>query len=87
MTQSIHYEVQTRFIYGWENCWWDHEADPYAPVKSTYDTMEEARAEIRDAIKNDLREPDDRFTEYDFRIIKVTTNVVVDSDELQLHLG
>ena len=49
--------------------------------------MEEARAEIRDAIKNDFREPDDRFTEYDFRIIKVTTNVVVDSDELQLHLG
>lgn len=49
--------------------------------------MEEARAEIRDAIKNDPREPEDRMTEYDFRIVKVTTSVVVYSDELQLHLG
>ncbi len=82
-----HYEVQTRFTWGWENCWWDHETDPYAPVKSTYDTMEEARAEIRDAIKNSPRELKDRMTENDFRIVMVTTSVVVESDELQLHLG
>ena len=85
---SEHYEVQTQFIYGWENCWGEEqESYPYDRVQSTFDTMEEARAEIRDAINNDHREPENRFTESDFRIVKVTTFVVVDSHELQLHLG
>ncbi len=65
----------------------DQEADSYEQVKSTFDTMEEARAKICDVIKNDRREPTNRFTEYDFRIVKVTTSVVIHSDELQLHLG
>jgi hypothetical protein len=75
--ESIHYEVQTRFVFDtWENCWTDTAADPYAPVKSTFKSIEEARAEIRDVIDNPPDEPDDWFDESDFRIVKVTTSVV-----------
>ena len=86
--EITHYEVQTRFLYDtWENCWTDIGADSNGTVKSTFNTMEEARAEIRDVIDNPPESPDDWFNESDFRIVKVTTSVVVPSHELLLHLS
>ena len=76
--ESIHYEVQTRSLSDtWQNCWTNIAADPHGPVKATFKTMEQARAEIRDVIDNPPDEPDDWFDESDFRIVKVTTSVVV----------
>ena len=39
------YEVQTEFLYGWENVWTDEHGNP-----TVYNTKEEAQAELDDFI-------------------------------------
>lgn len=54
------YIVETLFTYGWENCWTEDDK----PM--TFDTREEAQAEIDDIIESGLD-----YNQNDFRIIEV----------------
>lgn len=68
---NIHYEVETQFMYGWENVW--HDDDDLV----TFKTLEEAQLELNEYCLDML----DAFTQGhisefnggDYRIVKVTT--------------
>jgi len=65
------FEVQTEFLYGWENVWTDEDGKP-----TVYNTYMEAEAELRDFIldtvwdfeQGNLEEP---YSIDDYRIVEV----------------
>ena len=47
MSQKTRFEVQTRFIYGWENCWSiDDEPDYYDTEQEAEDAINEFFADL-----------------------------------------
>ena len=60
------YEVQTKFIYGWENVWMDEDK----PI--VFKTKEEAQAELKDNVDSWNNDPNttSKYSYDDYRVIK-----------------
>jgi len=72
---SVMFEVQTSFIYGWENCWTDLNEDG-SSIPSVFKTHEEAQTAIDDYLQNikDAVANGDMEEEYDpddLRIVEI----------------
>lgn len=63
------YEVQTKFSYGWENCW-TTESFCGAAVPQTFDTQEEAQAELVAHLESYLN-AGLQYWPSDFRIVEI----------------
>lgn len=63
----MHYEVQTNLVFGgWTNCW----TQDNTPL--TFDSYEEALAEIKETIDDYKKENIEGYSIEDYRILKVT---------------
>ena len=62
------YEVQTKFVYGFENCWTDENDKPLL-----FSTKKEAEQELKDHIEgwNDDPNTEDEIFYEDFKIVEV----------------
>ena len=65
------FEVQTEFLYGWENVWTDEHGNP-----TVYDTFEDAEVELMDFLDDTLEDYKAGFLEepYDieqYRIVRI----------------
>ena len=60
------YEVQTKFIYGWENVWMDEDK----PI--VFKTKEEAQAELKDNVDSWNNDPNttSKYSYDDYRVVK-----------------
>lgn len=65
------YEVQTKFVYGWENVWSDDKEKLVV-----FDTKEEAQAEIKDTVDSWNRDPNTKHNIFtsDYRVIHTDEN-------------
>ena len=70
---KIHYEVETRFIYGWENTW--HDDDEWAEDLLTFETYEEARKDLDEHLSTQTEIGSLQGDPADYRIVKVTRQV------------
>ena len=63
----IKYEVQTRFIYGWENVWMDEDK----PV--VFKTKKEAQLELKDNVDSWNNDPNttSKYFYEDYRVVKI----------------
>jgi len=64
------YEIQTQFIYGWENCW-EHDGKPeyFNSVKEAQSALDDFFEEMDSAYFNG--EIEDRYDRSDYRIVKL----------------
>ena len=64
------YEIQTQFIYGWENCW-EHDGKPeyFNSVKEAQSALDDFFEEMDSAYFNG--EIEDRYDRNDYRIVKL----------------
>jgi len=64
------YEIQTQFIYGWENCW-EHDGKPeyFSSVKEAQSALDDFFEEMDSAYFNG--EIEDRYDRSDYRIVKL----------------
>ena len=64
------YEVQTKFIYGWENVWMDEDK----PI--VFKTKEEAQAELKDNVDSWNNDPNttSKYSYDDYRVIHTDKN-------------
>ena len=60
------YEVQTKFIYGWENVWMDEDK----PI--VFKTKKEAQAELKDNVDSWNNDPNttSKYSYDDYRVVK-----------------
>ena len=60
------YEVQTKFIYGWENVWADDNEKP-----TVFKTKKKAQAELKDSVDSWNNDPNttSKYSYNDYRII------------------
>ena len=62
------YEVQTKFLYGWENTWIDENGNSIY-----FDTREQAIKELRENVDDWNNDPNTKFKYYynDYRVRKI----------------
>ena len=66
--QYDYYEVQTKFVYGWENCWKDDDEK-----EIFFDTKEEANEEIKNLVDgwNNDSNTTEKLNYSDYRVVGV----------------
>lgn len=66
------FEVQTAFLYGWENCWMeDDQPQTFATREAAQAELDDFLADIEDEIKAGHRAADEGYSPDDFQIVEV----------------